>query len=737
MFVGAAGFTLHGQARFQSTASGSWNASATWLLVSGSSATGYPEAADTADILSGHTVTVGAASVDCATLTVQSTGDLAIGGTGSVRVNGASGSAEISGTVQISSTGTLLGNGTGTRSLVLTSTGKITVSGAAANPSFTAYSFDALSTFEYAGTSNQTVLSGVTFGNLTLGGSGTKTVGPIPADTAFRCAGKLSVASGVTFDVSTNILRIYFMGDVENYGTIDASIGITVLWMTGSQWLNYGTFLPSTTPGFGYIPEVHFLNTSIGGSPVSQIFYDIVVDGALTAVSDITVTRHVTILPGGTFSAGAGLTHSVGGSWTSNGSFDCGTSTVTMNGTSTQVIGGSTFYQLVVDDTAGVALSGNVSICSGGSLTLTRGSLNTGAYTLSINSSSASALILGANRIVGTVSRSIVAGSTSTYQFFDANSFVIPNGDGNPSSVTATVYPNTNPPNLPAQADTTLVVKRYVRMLAVGAGANFAYTLRMSFAKAEVRGPEISYVLWKTTAGAWQNVGASTVDTASHFVQQSGLTGFGDVTAADPAGALPIELLSFGASMVPKSNDLKLSWTTATEVNNYGFFVQRSLSATDGFVDLSGNFIRGNGTTLAPQNYEWIDRNVSGGPYYYRLKQVDLDGSVAFYGPIKGAVGVESGIENAGGPSSFALDQNWPNPFNPATTISFQVPSSSGVSLKVYDLVGREVATLVDEVKPAGMYTVRFDGTGLASGTYVYRMEAGSFVATKKLVLVK
>jgi hypothetical protein len=457
----------------------------------------------------------------------------------------------------------------------------------------------------------------------------------------------------------------------------------------------------------------------------------------MSALSNITVTRHVTILPGGTFSAGAGLAHSVGGSWTSSGSFDCGTSTVTMSGASSQVIGGSTFYRLVVDDTAGVTLSGNVSVCNGGALTLTRGNLNTGAYTLAINSSSASALMLGANRIIGTVTRAIAPGSTSTYQFFDANSFVLPNGDGNPTSVTATVYPNTNPPNLPAQADTTLVVKRYVRMSAIGAGANFAYTLRLSFAKAEVRGPEISYVLWKTSAGAWQNVGASTVDTTSHFVQQSGLTGFGDVTAADPAGALPIELLSFGASMVPKSNNLKLSWTTATEVNNYGFFVQRSVSATDGFVDLPNNFVRGNGTTLTPQNYEWIDTDVSGGPYFYRLKQVDLDGSIAFYGPIKGAASIETGSENVGGPLSFALDQNWPNPFNPATTISFQVPSAASVSLKVYDLVGREVATLVHEAKPAGMYTVRFDGTGLASGTYIYRMEAGNFVATKKLVLIR
>jgi hypothetical protein len=248
---------------------------------------------------------------------------------------------------------------------------------------------------------------------------------------------------------------------------------------------------------------------------------------------------------------------------------------------------------------------------------------------------------------------------------------------------------------------------------------------------------ETSYVLWKNSGGGWQNVGSSFVNTTSHFVEQTGLAGFGNVTAATPAGALPIELTSFEAAVIPNSSDVQLSWTTATEVNNYGFYVQRSLSATMGFVDLPNNFILGNGTTLTPQRYAWVDRNVPAGTCYYRLKQVDRDGSFKIYDPVKIVSGGEIGADKSRGPSSFALDQNWPNPFNPATTISFQLPAAAGVSLKVYDLTGREVATLVDEVKPAGIHSVTFDGSGLASGTYVYRIQAGNYVATRKLVLVK
>ena len=104
---------------------------------------------------------------------------------------------------------------------------------------------------------------------------------------------------------------------------------------------------------------------------------------------------------------------------------------------------------------------------------------------------------------------------------------------------------------------------------------------------------------------------------------------------------------------------------------------------------------------------------------------------------MKVEVGSQPGTDNSQGPSSFALEQNWPNPFNPTTTINFQIPASSNVCLKVYDVIGREVATLVDDVRPAGAYSVTFDGSGLASGTYVYRIQAGSSVATKKLVLVR
>jgi hypothetical protein len=92
---------------------------------------------------------------------------------------------------------------------------------------------------------------------------------------------------------------------------------------------------------------------------------------------------------------------------------------------------------------------------------------------------------------------------------------------------------------------------------------------------------------------------------------------------------------------------------------------------------------------------------------------------------------------NGGMPAQYALDQNYPNPFNPATTVEFRIQSSEFVTLKVYDVLGREVSTLVNEVKEPGTYTVQFDATDLPSGVYFYRLTAGDFVATKKVVLMK
>ena len=191
--------------------------------------------------------------------------------------------------------------------------------------------------------------------------------------------------------------------------------------------------------------------------------------------------------------------------------------------------------------------------------------------------------------------------------------------------------------------------------------------------------------------------------------------------------SLPVQLSSFTASTLNGSATLK--WTTVSEVNNYGFVVQRG-SSKENLTDAQDGFVSGHGTTLQQHEYSWTDKSPAA---FYRLRQVDLDGAshlsdVTAFTPTD----VES---NTDGPMQFALEQNYPNPFNPSTTIRYGLPSRSRVTLTIFNTLGQMVAQLVNEEVEAGFQEVKFDATGLPSGVYFYRMQAGDFVQARKLLL--
>jgi 2',3'-cyclic-nucleotide 2'-phosphodiesterase (5'-nucleotidase family) len=186
---------------------------------------------------------------------------------------------------------------------------------------------------------------------------------------------------------------------------------------------------------------------------------------------------------------------------------------------------------------------------------------------------------------------------------------------------------------------------------------------------------------------------------------------------------VPVELISFTANSV--DDFVKLIWITATELNNHGFEIQRRV-AESGFATIG--FVRGEGTTTNHRDYFYLDKNLADGKYFYRLKQVDYNGSYEYSNVIE--VDFRSLNE-------YALEQNYPNPFNPATTINYSIPEAGNVELKVYDILGNEVATLTNEVKAPGNYSAVFDASSLASEIYIYTLRANNFVQTKKMILMK
>ncbi|MDZ7625291.1 MAG: T9SS type A sorting domain-containing protein [Ignavibacteriaceae bacterium] len=191
---------------------------------------------------------------------------------------------------------------------------------------------------------------------------------------------------------------------------------------------------------------------------------------------------------------------------------------------------------------------------------------------------------------------------------------------------------------------------------------------------------------------------------------------------------VPVELTSFTASVV--GSDVKLLWETASELNNSGFSIERKYSNTE-FMEVG--FVPGFGTTSEPKSYSFSDQNLRNGVYSYRLKQIDFDGTFTYSDEVEVEVIA---------PASFSLDQNYPNPFNPSTRISFSLAVDSKVSLKIFDVLGQEVASLVNQDLTQGIHTYDFNASGINSGVYFYKIEAtgvngNEFVDVKKMILVK
>ncbi len=202
------------------------------------------------------------------------------------------------------------------------------------------------------------------------------------------------------------------------------------------------------------------------------------------------------------------------------------------------------------------------------------------------------------------------------------------------------------------------------------------------------------------------------------------------------SGPVPIQLSSFTGTLT-NNGAVQLRWTTISEINNYGFYVERRSSNAPAYSEILGSFVSGFGTTNTPQHYTYIDNTVTPGTWSYRLKQVDLDNTVHYTEPIEINVLSYTSVSNDA-PKVFELQQNYPNPFNPATEIQFSVETTGKTTLEVYNLVGRKVATLFNDVAEAGhYYKARLDGKGIASGMYFYRLQSGMRTEVRKMTLLK
>ena len=253
--------------------------------------------------------------------------------------------------------------------------------------------------------------------------------------------------------------------------------------------------------------------------------------------------------------------------------------------------------------------------------------------------------------------------------------------------------------------------------------------------------PNVDHKVPNTVTNQWEeltfdytsdiNKTASTLTIIPDFPDSRtyGSVNYFDYIRFTPIVTVPVELTSFTAKVVGQS--VELSWETATETNNRGFEVLKSINGSQ-FVKIG--FVEGNGTTTELKSYSFTDRSVKAGENYgYRIKQIDLDGTSEY-----------SNVVNINGisPTEFLLDQNYPNPFNPSTNITYTLPTNSNVTLEVYNLIGQKIMTLVQGEIEAGKHTVQLNGSSMASGIYLFKLTAvGSngfqFSSSKKMTLLK
>jgi hypothetical protein len=386
----------------------------------------------------------------------------------------------------------------------------------------------------------------------------------------------------------------------------------------------------------------------------------------------------------------------------------------------------------------------HVNIISGGSAPKALIGATTAAGTLTLKTASGK-ITLGAHDLTA---GSIVGGDNSSYAIATGTgqlkksvsatgSFTLPVGDANIYSpatidVTAGSFSSaafgikvTNSKH-PQNSSTTDYINRYWTVTHTGiTGVSYNPTFLFNFSADLPSGNDASLYGGAYNGASWTRMNLAAINADPAYDEFSG-TGFSatplDFTAGE-MNAMPVELTSFIVS--PQRMKASLLWTTATEMNNYGFEVEKKSGDTWNKIA----FVPGNGTTNIEHTYSYVDANVSG-KVQYRLKQIDQNGRFVYTTAVEAVVTLTA--------EDYALSGNFPNPFNPSTKFSFAFRSSEHATVTVYNVIGQQVAVLFNDVAAANqLYTMTFDARNLPSGIYFYALHSASRNEVKKMLLVK
>lgn len=390
--------------------------------------------------------------------------------------------------------------------------------------------------------------------------------------------------------------------------------------------------------------------------------------------------------------------------------------------------------QVIIDNSNGVTLNSartlnNSLILISGYLTTTAANLLTIGAAGSIAGGSSISFVNGPlARIKNTAAQQTLLfplGKNSAYRPIE---LIIQHTNATSSTYRAELF-NTAPVGrtLPSSISGISTVRYWNITKTGGAVVSSAFVALHYDADDGVADPENLRVV-KDNGTDWQDLGGTANGSPAGSILSGSFTTFSDFVLANASGGsnpLPVELSSFIARS--KDQEVLLSWTTQTEVENYGFEVERRSEEKNW--ERVG-FVEGHGNSNSPKEYSYSEKLLSPGKYFYRLKQIDADGNYKYSSKLE--------ITVSQVPGSFLLAQNYPNPFNPVTTIKFSVAENIPALIKVYDVIGNEVVTLFNETAQAGrIYEVIFNGSEYSSGIYFYSISTGKFNAVKKMTLIK
>lgn len=415
------------------------------------------------------------------------------------------------------------------------------------------------------------------------------------------------------------------------------------------------------------------------------------------------------------------------------GTFNATSGLFSFTGGSAQSVSGSIGMMnfVTVNNAAGVSMPG-MTISS---LTLTNGVLSaSGTITIAT----------GVARTNGYVN------GTIAYSFSGNGSLNFPVGNSGYAPVTVDVTAGTGTVSVSSMAGspagTALNSDVLQRTWSIAAAPGMTANMTFNYPGSDVPGTatEASWSAGNFNGSAWATLPLDSINTTTHTAYLSGVSDFSNTSwTLGAASALPIQVVTLSATAV-SGTSVTLAWSTMTETNNVGFYVERRSEGSTSYATVS-SLIAGAGTSIDAHQYSYQDKQLAAGTYYYRLRQMDADGSTSYSSEVKvvvsSALGVRDGSQ--GQPFTFQLKQNYPNPFNPATEIAFQLPGEGGVvTMRIFNALGQEVATVLGGVKLAGGdHQASFNAAGLSSGVYYYRLdvqgEKTSFSSVKSMMLVK